>query len=293
MTPAETRRVPRTTGSAPTAVLGGPLLVAPVVIYLAVFYLLPLWRIVRESFVVDGRFSAAHYLDFFATPAYVSILVRTIVMALAATLICGLIAYPYAYLMTLVSKRTRGMLMALVLVPFWTSMLARTYAWLVLLQDNGPIQAVLNPLGVKFPLLRSTTGVLIGMVQILLPFMVLPFYNTMASIDRRLLYAAGTLGANRVSAFLKIYLPLSMPGVLSGSVIVYVISLGFYVTPAILGSPQTSLLSQLIVQEMSQRLAWGSAGAMSVILIVLTLLFLGVAAKWLDIRSIFSNEVVK
>src|SRR5690606_5084387 len=137
---------------------------------------------------------------------------------------------------------------------FWTSMLARTYAWLVLLQDNGPVQALLQSLGLTIPLLRNPAGVLIGMVQILLPFMVLPLYNTMNSIDARLIHAAQTLGANKLKTFLRAYFPLSLPGLMSGGIIVYVLSLGFYVTPAILGSPQTSLLSQLIVQEISQRL---------------------------------------
>ncbi|HWM33617.1 MAG TPA: ABC transporter permease [Pseudolysinimonas sp.] len=277
----------------PRAVPVGVLLIAPAVLYLAVFYLLPLLDIVRRSLVVDGELSADNYIDFFTTPAYVTILLRTIGMAVGATVLCVLIAYPYAYLMTIVSNRTRAVLLGVVLVPFWTSMLARTYAWLVLLQDSGPIKSGLALLGVDVPLLRTPAGVLIGMVQILLPFMVLPLYNTLASIDRRLLAAARVLGANPLSAFAKVYFPLSLPGVLSGGVIVYVLSLGFYVTPAVLGSPQTSLISQLIVQELSQRLAWGSAGAMSVILIVLTLVFLALASRWLNIRALFSREVIR
>lgn len=277
----------------PRAVPLGVVLVAPAVLYLAAFYLLPLLDIVRRSLVVDGELSAGNYIDFFTTPAYVTILLRTIGMAVGATVLCVLIAYPYAYLMTIVSKRTRAVLLGVVLVPFWTSMLARTYAWLVLLQDSGPIKSGLALIGVDVPLLRTPAGVLIGMVQILLPFMVLPLYNTLASIDRRLLAAARVLGAGPLSAFAKVYLPLSLPGVVSGGVIVYVLSLGFYVTPAVLGSPQTSLISQLIVQELSQRLAWGSAGAMSVILIVLTLVFLALASRWLNIRALFSREVIR
>lgn len=264
-------------------------LIVPTVLCLFAFYVLPIAEIVRESFTESGAFSLDNYLDFFGTPAYVRILMRTFGMALLATLVCGILAYPYAYLMTIVSSPARAVLMAVVLVPFWTSMLARTYAWLVLLQDSGPIQAGLQTLGLSIPLLRSPVGVLIGMVQIMLPFMVLPLYNTMTGIDRRLIHAAATLGANKWRAFWKVYFPLSLPGVVSGAVIVYVVSLGFYVTPAILGSPQTSLLSQLIVQEISQRLDWGSAGAMSVILVGLTLLFLALVAKFLDLRSLFSD----
>lgn len=265
-------------------------LILPTLACLLAFYILPIAGIVRESFVASDLPSWDNYLNFFETPAYVRILVRTFVMALLATVVCGILAYPYAYLMTIVSARARTVLMAVVLVPFWTSMLARTYAWLVLLQDAGPIQTALQAFGISIPLLRSPVGVLIGMVQIMLPFMVLPLYNTMTGIDRRLIHAAATLGANKWSAFWKIYFPLSLPGVVSGAVIVYVVSLGFYVTPAILGSPQSSLLSQLIVQEISQRLDWGRAGAMSVILVVLTLLFLALAAKFLDLRNLFSDS---
>lgn len=265
-------------------------LILPTLACLLAFYVLPIAGIVRESFLVSGAFSWDNYLSFFETPAYLRILVRTFAMALLATVVCGVLAYPYAYLMTIVSARARAVLMAVVLVPFWTSMLARTYAWLVLLQDTGPMQSALQFLGISIPLLRSPVGVLIGMVQIMLPFMVLPLYNTMAGIDRRLVHAAATLGANKWSAFWKVYFPLSLPGVVSGAVIVYVVSLGFYVTPAILGSPQTSLLSQLIVQEISQRLNWGGAGAMSVILVALTLVFLALAARFLDLRKLFSDS---
>jgi len=281
-----TSRVARRTPRLPDWVL----LILPVLVILIAFYLLPIVSIFRESFVVDGRLSLGNYGDFFATPAYVKILVRTFWFALLATFACGLLAYPYAYLLTRVSGHKKTLLIALVLVPFWTSMIARTYAWLVLLQDTGPVQSFLHQIGIDLPLLRSPVGVLIGMVQILLPFMVLPLYNTMMSIDARLLHAAEVLGANKFNAFIKVYFPLSLPGLMSGGIIVYVLSLGFYVTPAILGSPQTSLLSQLIVQEISQRLNWGSAGAMSVILIVLTLLFLALAAKFLDLKSIFSRS---
>lgn len=269
---------------------GWALLVLPVLIILLGFYVTPLAGIFKESVIVNGDFSLENYTDFFATAPYVNILARTFFFALIATGLCGLLAYPYAFLLTRVTGRVKVLLMALVLVPFWTSMLARTYAWLVLLQDNGPVQALLQSLGLTIPLLRNPAGVLIGMVQILLPFMVLPLYNTMNSIDARLIHAAQTLGANKLKTFLRVYFPLSLPGLMSGGIIVYVLSLGFYVTPAILGSPQTSLLSQLIVQEISQRLDWGSAGAMSVILIVLTLAFLALAAKFLNLESIFSSK---
>src|SRR5699024_2849183 len=155
--------------------------------------------------------SVENYTDFFTTGPYMKILARTFVFALLATFLCGLLAYPYAFLLTRVTGRLKFILMALVLVPFWTSMLARTYAWLVLLQDNGPIQSFLQSLGISITLLRNPTGVLIGMVQILLPFMVLPLYNTMNGIDSRFIHAAQTLGANKFKTFVKIYFPLSMP----------------------------------------------------------------------------------
>jgi putative spermidine/putrescine transport system permease protein len=206
------------------------------------------------------------------------------------TLICALFAYPYAYLMTLSTPRVRRLLLVLVLLPFWTSLMVRTYAWLVLLQDAGPIRALLDAVGLQgVGLIRTTTGVLIGMAQILLPFMVLPLYNNLQKIDRSHLLAAQSLGATPRRAFWRAYFPQSVPGLFAGSLLVFILALGFFVTPAILGSPQNSMMSQLIVRQVSERLDWASSGAMAVILVVMTMICLALASRFVRVQRAFGG----
>ena len=156
---------------------------------------------------------------------------------------------------------------------FWTSLMVRTFAWMILLQDNGIVAALT---GRSF--LGTTTGVLIGMTQVLLPFMVLPLYATMTAVDTRLVPAAQTLGASPLKAFVKVFMPLTLPGVAAGSLTVFITALGFYVTPALLGSPQDAMISQQIFIQVNGLLQWGRGGALGTVLLVLTLVLLGVAA---------------
>jgi putative spermidine/putrescine transport system permease protein len=248
------------------------LLVLPALALLLVVFVYPVFDILRRSFTEPSA-GLENYRTFFDTPAYVTILRRTFSTAAIVTAVCLALGYPYAYLMTVVRPRWRLVLLAVVLVPFWTSLMVRTYAWIVLLQDTGVVNDVLASLGIgRLSLIRNTLGVTIGMTQILLPFMVLPLYSTMQGIDRRLLQAAEGLGAPPRTAFLRVYVPLSLPGVSAGVTLVFILALGFYVTPALLGSPQNALLSQLVVQQVSQLLNFGSGGAMAAILLVATLI---------------------
>jgi len=251
---------------------GWALLVLPALALVLGAFAYPVFDILRRSFT-EPSVGIENYRLFFDTPAYVTILRRTFVTAAIVTFVCLLIGYPYAYLMTVVKDRWKLVLLAVVLVPFWTSLMVRTYAWIVLLQDTGVINDALAALGIgRLSLIRNTLGVTIGMTQILLPFMVLPLYSTMQGIDRRLLQAAEGLGARPRTAFLKVYVPLSLPGVTAGVTLVFILALGFYVTPALLGSPQNALLSQLVVQQVSQLLNFGSGGAMAAILLAATLI---------------------
>jgi putative spermidine/putrescine transport system permease protein len=205
----------------------------------------------------------------------ITIILRTVQMALTVTVVALILGYPYAYVMTLVGPRKRGIMTALVLLPFWTSLMARTFAWFVLLQDNGPLNTLLSYIGLgPFHFIGQTLGVTIGMAQLMLPFMVLPLYSTMSRIDHRLGDAAQSLGAPRRSAFRQVYFPLSMPGVITGSSLVFILGLGFYVTPAILGSPQQSMIAQLVATQVSTLTDFGKAGALSLILLVITGLLL-------------------
>lgn len=269
----------------------GALFVLPLLILTLLAFVVPVVEIMRRSFLDDdGVLTTQHYTELFGNQVFWTILGRTFGVAIGTTLICVLLAYPYAYLMTIVSERTRNLMMLVILVPFWTSLMVRTYSWLVLLQDTGPVVGFLRSLGLEdFTLIRTTAGVMIGMIQILLPFMVLPLYNTLATIDRRLLGAASILGARPARAFGRVYLPLSLPGIFSGGVLVFILSLGFYITPVILGSPKNSLISQLIVQRVSEQLDWGAGGAMSLVLFVLTLLVVALSSRFVNVSRVYGG----
>ncbi len=174
--------------------------------------------------------------------------------------------------MTRVGDRARAVLLVIVLIPFWTSVMARNFAWLTILQRGGPVHTVLTWIGLgDVQLVGSQIGVTIAMSQVLLPFMVLPLFSALSGIDRRLLLAARGLGSSPIVAFWKIYWPLSRGGVMAGLILVFTLSLGFYVTPALLGSPQQSLIAQLLAQRTTQLLDFAGAGALGMLVLVITL----------------------
>ena len=246
---------------------------------LLVVMMWPLVRLLYSSFMAPS-FTLDKYQGLLDDGVSVTILTRTIIVSLIVTVVTLVLAYPYAYAMTRVAPRTRAVLMAVVLLPFWTSLMARTFAWLVLLQDTGVVNDLLRVIGIgPLSLIRNTTGVTIGMTQVLLPFMVLPLYSTMSKIDPRLMTAAVSLGAPGHVAFRRVFLPLSMPGVVAGTTLVFILSLGFYVTPQILGSPQQAMVSQLIATKIDRLLDFGSAGALSAVLIVITLVLLALMSR--------------
>jgi putative spermidine/putrescine transport system permease protein len=247
------------------------LLALPAVIVLGVFFVVPAVRLAWLS-VSTPELGIGNYTGLATDGVVVTVVLRTLGMAAVVTVLCVLCAYPYAYLMTIVGPRWRAVLTALVLLPFWTSLMARTFAWVVLLQDTGVVNALLAVVGLgPTRLLGTTAGVSIAMAQVMLPFMVLPVYAAMRGIDRRLVDAAMGLGARPINAFLRVYLPLSLRGVAAGATLVMVLSLGFYVTPSLVGSPQQSMLAQLISVQVNQLLNFGAAGALAVTLLVVTL----------------------
>lgn len=229
--------------------------------------------------VTDPEPGLGNYVWVFENSQNVEVILRTFGNALIATLICLALAYPYAFLMTIVGPKARTALVVISLIPFWTSLMIRTFAWIVLLQDTGVVNSMLELFGIgPFQLLRTNVGVLIGLSQVLMPFMVLPLYAVMSGIDGRLMTAARSLGARPSIAFLRIFLPLSLPGIAAGSLMVFIQALGFYVTPALLGSPSDSMLAQSIYAQVSSLLEWGRGGALGVVLLVATFLLLGLVA---------------
>ncbi|NGP05705.1 ABC transporter permease [Rhodococcus sp. 14C212] len=250
----------------------------PALLMIAVLFAWPTFEALRRS-VTDFQAPQAAGLDNFAwflgESVNITILVRTLVTGVAITLGCLMIAYPYAYLIAVAKPTWRTILLGVVLVQFCSSPVALTFAWVILLQDNGPVDQVGQRLGLdQLQLAGSVPGATIAMIQAMLPYMVLPLYATMSRIDMSLVRAAHTLGARPAVAFFTVYVPLSIPGVLAGSLLVFVISLGFYVTPDLLGSPNQVLLSQFLYTQISTLLSWGRGGAIAAVMIVATAVLL-------------------
>jgi putative spermidine/putrescine transport system permease protein len=270
------------------------LLVLPAAIFLVVFFLVPLLQMSARSVTDPPDAGLSNYAAFFDQAAYVRVLTNTFWIAVLSTLACLVIGYPFAYLMTVVPGRVAGLLFIAVLLPFWSSLLVRTFAWQVILRDTGIINRFLVDLGVisePLALIRTTGGVIIGMSHILLPFMVLPIWGVMRRIDPEFGRAAANLGASPARAFLRVTVPLSLPGVLAGCLLVFVLSLGFYITPALLGGLGDQMISQLIVVQVQQRLDWGFGSAMSVLLMVLTLGILLIASRAVRLRDVFGSAL--
>jgi putative spermidine/putrescine transport system permease protein len=206
--------------------------------------------------------------------AFVRILVRTFQISAIVMLCCLLLGYPLAYWLSTLSARKANMLMILVLVPFWTSILVRVAAWIVLLQSNGLVNRSLMGLGLTdepFPLLFNRLGVIIAMVHILLPFMILPLYSVMKSVPPTYLRAAVSLGSSPLAAFFRVYVPQTYPGMGAGGLLVFILSIGYYVTPALLGGADDQMLSYYIAQYTNVNVNWGMACALGAVLLTATL----------------------
>ncbi len=229
--------------------------------------------------VIDAAGSPTfeNYSRIWTEGAYVQIFVNTFRTSALVTVICILLGYPLAYCLSQVPQRWSGILMLGVLVPFWTSLLVRTYAWLVLLQRKGIVNTLLIDSGLidqPVPLVNNLTGTIIGMVHVMVPFLVLPLYASMRAIDGTYVRAAANLGASPTRAFWQIYLPLSLPGLLAGTVLTFILCLGFYITPAVLGGGRVQFIAQRVAASVSLYPTWGPASALGVVLLVLTLIIL-------------------
>ncbi|GLY93091.1 ABC transporter permease [Actinoplanes sp. NBRC 103695] len=254
------------------------LLLLPALALLAAVLLVPLGRSVLQSFG-SPDWTLDHFRALFTDGVTLTVLARTALTALAVTAIAFLLGYPYAYLMTRVGPRMRGILLVVVLVPFWTSVMARNFAWIIILQRGGPVNSFFKLFGLDVVLYESVGGVTVAMSQVLLPFMVLPLFSALGGIDRKLLLAARGLGSHPVVAFWKIYWPLSRGGVVSGMILVFTLSLGFYVTPALVGSPKQSLVAQLLGQRTTQLLDFQGASALGLVVLVVTLVLVAWANR--------------
>ena len=263
---------PGTAGEKPGPSLA-PLLLAPALILFLGVFIVPLLGVLFES-VGRTDFTVQHYVKVFDDAVLIKVLVRTIVLSLVVTAICLLLGYPIAYVMLQSSGWMQRLIALLIVLPLWTSLLVRTYAWMVILGRKGLVNEALIGLGAidaPLTLLYTRFSVYVGMVHIMLPFMVLPLFAVMRRIDTSLLSGAWSLGASRPMAFFFVFLPLSMPGILAGSLLVFILSIGFFVTPALLGGLGDTTFVMLIERQVNRLGNWPLAAAMSVILLVATL----------------------
>ncbi|NLU98954.1 ABC transporter permease [Marinomonas sp. UCMA 3892] len=248
-------------------------LLFPIILFLFLFFLMPLASLLLRS-LTEPTFGLQNYAQLLATSTYVQVLYNTFLVGTLVTVISLLIGFPLAWCITLMPKGWGRFLISVILLSMWTSLLARTYSWLVLLQSSGIVNKTLMALGIidqPLEMVHNLTGVIIGMSYIMVPFIVLPLQACMAAIDPMVLQAASICGASAKTVFFRVFLPLCKPGLFSGALMVFVMSLGYYVTPALLGGVSDMMLPEFIVQQIQNFLNWGMASASAVLLIMITL----------------------
>jgi len=224
--------------------------------------------------VLDPNLTVANYAEVFGSTTYIRVFGNTFLVAGIVTVVTLLLAFPVAWFLAVAPRRWASLLFAVVILSMWTNLLTRTYAWMVLLQRTGIINKALLGMGLisdPLPLINNLIGVTIGMTYIMLPFMVLPLQGTMRSLDPSVLRAASLCGASRLQVFGRVFLPLVASGIGSGVLMVFVMSLGYYVTPALLGGTSNMMLAELIAQLVQSLLKWGLAGAAAVVLLTVSL----------------------
>lgn len=264
-------------------------LASPALIAVIAIIVIPVGWLFFLSFIGnDGQLTLEHYAKMVQYKSYARVFVTTFQVSILTTIICILIGYPLAYFLAMLPARLAGIFMLAVLLPFWTSLLVRTYAWLVLLQKKGILNDFAISAGIwetPIKLVHNMTGTLIGMAHIMLPFLVLPLYGSMKKIQRDLMHAASNLGASPVQAFWQVYFPLSLSGMVAGSLIVFVLCLGFYVTPAVLGGGRVVMVATQITAILENQFNWGAASALGVVLLVATLVVLFAASRLLKLDA--------
>jgi ABC-type spermidine/putrescine transport system permease subunit I len=257
-------------------------LLAPASLYVLIFFVWPIAKLVAESFKSPGN-----YLRLFSESIYLRVLLNTAELAAVVTAFCLVFGYVFAMAMARSSKRLRNVLLVIVLLPYWTSILVRSYAWLTILQKQGIVNELLLATGIvrePVQLVYNFTGVVCGMSYIMLPYMVLVLYSSIRAIEEQLILVGRTLGSTRAEAFRKILLPLSLPGIIAGSSLVFILSLGYFITPALLGGRQQITFSMLIDVQMNQLLDWRFGSTLSLFLLLITVSLLALLHRVMRLR---------
>lgn len=261
--------------------VASPILVLPLLTLLTIFFLVPLGTVVVRSFTYPHWAGLDNYARVIADPVSLQYAGNTFRTALVVTILAVVIGYFYAYAMYKASPGWKIFLLFAALLPFWTSLLVRSFAWTVLLRDTGVFNELLLSLGIidtPIPLLRTSLAVTVGMTQILLPFVILPCWAAMGRVDRSLLSASRSLGAGPTTTFWRVFLPLTAPGAAAGAVLTFILAVGYYITPVLLGGPSDQPIAVLIENAVQQRGDWGTAGALATLVLIAVILLL--AAGW-------------
>lgn len=272
-----------------TVIKKGPFItVSPVVLWLAAFLLVPLIIVIIMSFFTRGaygqieyKFTTENYVRLLK-PIYLKVLLSSLWLSLLTTVLCLGLGYPFAYYIAHAPKKYKMILFMLIIIPFWTNTLIRTYAWIVLLRTEGIINSYLLRFGlihVPIQILYTQPAVLLGLVYTLFPFMVLPLYASIEGMDKAYLEAASDLGAPPMKAFFKITVPLTMPGIAAGCILVFIPTLGLFFIPDLMGGSKIMLISNLIKNQFLTARDWPFGSAISIVVILLTFVLIGIYLK--------------
>ena len=267
---------------------GNLFLVLPALVFLLIIYIYPLAKMILMS-LFDPGFTLVHYQEFISTGVYVKVFYNTLKISFFSTLICLIIGYPVSFLLASVSPKTRGLMIVFVVIPFWISLLVRNYAWMVLLGRNGIFNSLLLKLGIisaPLKLMYNAFGMYVGMVHILLPYMIFPLFAVMSGIDWDLIRASRSLGANTFQTFIRVYFPLSIKGISAGCLIVFILAIGFFITPALLGGLKEIMISNVIENQVSNLLTWGFGSALAFVLLTVAVIMIIGFKKYLFLEEL-------
>lgn len=268
-------------------------LLAPALAVVTVLLIVPLVWLAWQSVWQDGGFTAVHYQRFLTDNVYWMTFLQTFRIAFVVTVATLLLGYPVAYLAATASRKWSIVILAMVILPFWTSVLVRAYAWLILLQRTGLVNSALKSLGlIDTPLLlvNNEFGTVLATIHILLPFMVLPLYATMQKIPQELSMAGASLGGTPFYVFTRVFLPLSLPGMIAGMVLVFVLTLSFYITPELLGGGRTYMVSMLVSRNIEVYHEWGAASSISVVLLICVFLIFRLTSLLIPFERIMGTR---
>jgi len=268
------------------------LLLVPCLVFLLIFFAFPLFKLLWLS-IFTPKFTLDNYIIVFGSNVYLKVLLNSLKIATNCTVLCLLLGYPVAYLLNNVKPSVRNILLAFVVVPYFLSLLVRIYGWYMILGRHGVLNYALISLGVVDQPIRflfNSIGVHIGMVNMLLPYMILTLFSVMKGIDKDLLKAAQNLGASSTNAFLHVFLPLSLPGIGAGCLSVFILGVGYFVIPALMGGRTDMMISQLISSQVSELMKWEFGAALSFVLLVITSILLLIFNRYLGLDRMWGGE---